>query len=133
MTSAGVVNDVNQGRIPAILEYARNIIESAPVGIISFDGSGQCISANRASARLLGTTIERLLSQNYTSLQTWKTSGLLDSANATMATGQGRRAHIDFKTGFGLPVRLDCQFERFVSGGHRYLLQVVVEPGGTYG
>ena len=133
MTNAGEVNGADEGRISAILDFARNIIESAPIGIVSFDGSGQCISANRASARILGTTIEKLLSQDYTKLQTWKATGLLDSANATMVTGQGHRVHIDFRTEIGLLVPLDCQFERFVSGGHRYLLQIVVEPGGKHG
>ena len=133
MTSTGAVTVADESRISVILEFARNIIESTPVGIVSFDGSGQCISANRASARILGTTLEKLLSQNYTKLQTWKASGLLDSANATMMTGQGHQVRIDFRTGIGLPVRLDCFFERFVSGGHRYLLQVVIEPGGIHG
>jgi len=126
------VNDDNKGRIPAILDYARNIIESAPVGIVTFDQSGQCVSANRASVRILGTTLEKLLSQNYTSLQSWKAAGLLDSANVAMATGKGCRSLIDFRTDIGLLIRFDCRFERFVSGGQRYLLQVIVEPGGMH-
>ncbi len=129
---SGEVNGDNKGRIPAILEFARNIIESAPVGIVTFNQSGQCVSANRASARILGTTIEKLLSQNYTSLQSWKVAGLLDSAILTMATGQSRRSHIDFRTDLGLHIRLDCRFEKFVSGGKRYLLQVIVDAGGTH-
>ena len=129
---SGAVNDDNKGRIPAILEFARNIIESAPVGIVTFDQSGQCVSANRASARILGTSIEKLLSQNYTSLQTWKAAYLLDSANVTMTTGRGRRSLIDFRTDLGLSIRLDCRFERFVSCRQYYLLQVVVEVGDMH-
>jgi len=129
---SGVVNDDNKGRIPAILEYARNIIESAPVGIVTFDQYGQCVSANRASARILGTTIEKLLSQNYTNLRAWKDAGLLDSANVTMTTGQGHRSRIDFRADLGLDIRLDCRFERFISGGQRYLLQVVSEAKGNH-
>lgn len=126
------INDDNKGRIPAILEFARNLIESAPVGIVTYDQSGECVSANRASARILGTTLEKLLSQNYTSLQSWKAAGLLESANVTMATGLGRRSLLDFRTDLGLLIRFDCRFERFVSSGRRYLLQVVIEAGDMH-
>lgn len=110
-----------------ILEYARSLIESAPVGIRTFDLSGQCLSANNASARILGASIEVLLSDNYMMNKAWKDSGLFDAAQGTMATGLGCRIIESISTGLGWEVGLDNQFERFSSGGRYYLLQVIVD------
>lgn len=113
--------------MPLILEYVRNLIESAPVGIRTFDLSGQCVSANCASARILGASIEVLLSQNFSTLGAWRSSGLLDAALDTLSTGRSRRILEDIPTGLGADARLDSQFARFSSGGRPYLLQVIVD------
>jgi len=110
-----------------ILEYARNLIESAPVGIATFDASGQCLSANGAAARIQGATPEQLLSRNFMSLGSWEASGLLDAAKKTLATGMGQRLDISLAEFPGAPVLVINQFESFVCGGRHYLLQVLTD------
>jgi len=108
-----------------LLEYARNLIDAVPVGLVTYDLSGQCISANRAAARILGLTFEQLLSQNFRNIEGWTTSGLLETAEESISTGRGRRIGACLPTVGQRPTRLDCSFENFVSGGRRYLLYVV--------
>ncbi|MDP3176537.1 MAG: PAS domain-containing protein [Spirochaetaceae bacterium] len=116
-----------KARTNDLLEYTRNLIESAPVGIATFDASGQCLSANGAAARIQGATLEQLLSQNFMALGPWEASGLLDAAKKTMATGRGHRLDIGPAAFPGAPVRVINQFESFVCGGRRYLLQILTD------
>lgn len=110
-----------------ILEFARNLIEATPVGIVTYDASGQCVSANEAAARITGATIAQLLSQNFREIESWKGSGLLDTAEKTLATKRGHRVVACCTAGFGKPVRLENQLETFVANGERYLLRVISE------
>jgi PAS domain S-box-containing protein len=115
-------------RMAEILELARNIIEAAPVGLVVYEESGQCISANEAAARITGATMERLLSQSFRDIEFWRSSGLLDAAEKTLATGKGRRAATRQVKVFGRSVLEENRFDTFVASGRRYLLRVVSEP-----
>jgi len=59
-----------------LLAFARKIIEAAPVGLITYDSTGQCISANDAIAAAIGATVEQLLSQNFRRIELNKTAPL---------------------------------------------------------
>jgi PAS domain-containing protein len=67
-------------RIADGLEYNKTLINSSSLGIRTYDSSGQCILANESIARILGTTREQCLSENYNQLESWKETGLLDCA-----------------------------------------------------
>lgn len=58
--------------------HNNSIVEKAPIGIVTYNAEGQCVSANPASAKILGVSVDYLLSQNYNHLPNWKAIGLFD-------------------------------------------------------
>ena len=63
--------------LSATVAYNRLLIEVCPVGMIVYKATGECVSANKAAARIIGTTAEELLKQNFYELKSWRDSGLL--------------------------------------------------------
>ncbi|HUW39797.1 MAG TPA: PAS domain-containing protein [Rectinemataceae bacterium] len=110
-----------------LLEYARNLIDAVPVGLVTYDLFGQCVSANRAATRILGLNLEQLLSQNFRAIDSWASSGMLETAETTLSTGWGGQLSASLPTGYRSSARLDSRFETFVSGRLRYLLHVVID------
>ena len=109
-------------RINDALEFNKALIDSSSLGIRTFDASGECISANASIARILGTTYEKLLEQNYNQLETWTVSGLLESAKEAVASGKETRREIQTTNARGNEIWLDCRFTPFYSNGEPYLL-----------
>jgi PAS domain S-box-containing protein len=95
------------------------------LGISAYGSSGQCILANEAIARILGATRAQILGQNYNSIESWKSSGLLESAHEALAKGEETRQEIHMTSDFGKEVWLDCHFTPFVSNGEPHLLRTV--------
>ena len=110
-----------------MLAFARRIIEAAPVGLVAYDSTGQCVSANEAAAAAIGATVEQLLAQNFRRIESWKRSGLVAAAEETLATGRGRQFDAQVTTTFGRKARFDCRFETFGTSAERHLLVVVVD------
>ncbi|HUX39391.1 MAG TPA: PAS domain-containing protein [Rectinemataceae bacterium] len=108
-----------------LLEYARDLFDAVPVGIVAYDVSGECVSANRAAVRILGRSFEQILTQNFRKDEGWAASGLLGRAEETISTGQGRHVRAYLPTAGRRRSSLDCRFESFVSGGRHYLLYLI--------
>jgi PAS domain S-box-containing protein len=123
---AGAVGSGTAGSNDApMTAFAGKVIETAAVGLLTYDAAGQCVQANAAAASAIGATVEQLLSQNFRRIESWKTSGLLAAAEETLATGRGRRVEVHFTTSFGREARLDCLMEAFGTNGDRHLLVAV--------
>jgi len=114
-----------QQRIADALEFNLALIDVSTMGIIAYDSSGQCILANEAIARILGATREQVLRQNYNQIESWKNSGLLESAHETIATGNETRREIHTMSSFGKEIWLDCRFTYLFSKGKPHLLLTV--------
>ena len=109
------------------LAFARQVFETAPIGLVAYDAAGQCVAANEAAAAAGGATVEQLLSQNFRQIESWKRSGLLAAAEETLAGGGGRRVDVYLTTSFGREVRLDVRMEAFGAKGDRHLLLAVTD------
>jgi PAS domain S-box-containing protein len=116
---------LTQQRIVDALEFNLALIEVSTMGIIAYDSSGQCILANEAIARILGATREQVLRQNYNQIESWKNSGLLESAHVTVARGIETRREIHTTSSFGKEIWLDCRFTYLFSNGKPHLLLTV--------
>ena len=68
-------------------ELREKIVAESPMGIAVYKADGQCISANEALGRILGADRERLLTQNFRNLTSWKVSGLLADAELVLSGG----------------------------------------------
>ena len=87
-------------------EKYRNITENAALGIIAYNETGQCIAANKAMADMVGATVEQLLSQNIYKIESWKKSGLLDTAKEVLASGEKKKKSFHISTTFGKDIWL---------------------------
>jgi PAS domain S-box-containing protein len=113
---------LDQQRINDALEYNKTLINSSNLGITTYDASGKCILANGSIARILGTTREQVLSENYNDIEAWKTSGLFGSACEAVASGNETRREIHTRNADGEEIWLDCRFTPFYSNGEPQLL-----------
>jgi PAS domain S-box-containing protein len=100
------------------------ILNAVPVGIITYDKTGQCLSANQAAARILGGSVADLLQTNLFALPPSVPSDVLAAAEETLRTGKSMEREIRATTSFGRQVWLRTHFERFLDEGEERLLLV---------
>jgi PAS domain S-box-containing protein len=112
----------DQQRIADALEYNKMLINSSSVGLVTYDPSGKCIIANEAIARILGTTCEQLLEENYNHIEQWQKSGLLEAARTATTTQEETRLEYRTTTPAGKEIWLDCRFTPFSSHAEPHLL-----------
>jgi PAS domain S-box-containing protein len=103
-------------------ELNRRLLSAAPMSVLAYSACGQCIIANEAAGKILGTTRERLLEQNFRDIRSWRDSGLLDVAELTLATGEPQSHISHLFTSFGTEVWLDTVCAPFEASGGRNLL-----------
>ena len=109
--------------IAEALELNRTMLESSPIGILTFDSSGQVVYANEVSINISGGQKEQLLQQNINRLESWKQNGLLDIAKWVLETGAVERNEIHIpESAFGKEFWFNCNLSRFTSGGEPHLL-----------
>lgn len=111
-------------RISETLDLTQKIVETAPIGILTYNGSGQCVSANDMAATIIGARPGQALVQNFRQIESWKRSGLLEIAEETLAKGIPQRREIHVFTTFGKEVWMDCRFATFTSGNQPHLLMI---------
>ena len=70
-------------------ELREKIFSESPMGIAVFRADGECVSANEALAKIVGTDEQRILKQNFRTISSWKDSGLL--ADAEQVPFRGRQ------------------------------------------
>jgi PAS domain S-box-containing protein len=120
--ASAIERKLDQQSINDALEYNKTLIDSSSLGIGTYDSFGRCILANEAFAKIMGLPREQLLSQNYNSTETWKTSGLLDLAREATSTGKETRGEIHTLNVFGKETWLDCRFTPFYTNAEPHLL-----------
>jgi two-component system sensor histidine kinase/response regulator len=98
------------------------ILESSPIGIGIYDSSGQCIVANTASARLVGATREQLLAQNIHTIESWRKTGLYETATSAINEKTTKKIELTLVTSFQKKVSLDCHFTPFNQAENDFLL-----------
>ena len=104
------------------LNYSDTIFEASPIGIMTFKETGEVISANRAAAMMFGVTVDQLLAQNFRNVVSWKQSGLLDAATATLATGDEKDIEIFHQSIFNKDLWLSARLVPFMHQGQKELL-----------
>jgi PAS domain S-box-containing protein len=100
------------------------IISDAPTGIVVFKASGPCVFANETAAQALNATVSQILKQDFRHIASWPASGMLQTAEETLATKEPRQCESHFVTTFGKEVWLVCHFSHFVQNDEPHLLLV---------
>ncbi|MCX5880903.1 MAG: PAS domain S-box protein, partial [Deltaproteobacteria bacterium] len=112
-------------RTVEVSEFIQKIFDASPLGIIAYERSGQCIMVNKAAARIIGTSCEAVLQQNFNYLDSWKESGLLAAAYEVLQTNQPREnLELHIVTTFGKDVMLNCSLISFSSANKPHLLLI---------
>jgi diguanylate cyclase (GGDEF)-like protein/PAS domain S-box-containing protein len=129
-TTRGFFRDVTeeqarQARIAELLETTRTILSHAPIGIGLYDADGPCRAANVALARIVGGTVEQVEGLNFRQLEAWRRHGLLDRAEACLASGEAVDWETWGVTTFGVRVCLRCRFVPLRTEGRSQLLVFV--------
>ncbi len=115
-------------RSAEIAVYNQLVIDSSPLGIATFDAeSGMCVSANGTIAKIVGATVEEILGQNFRQIESWKNSGMLETAEDTLSDGRERRQEVHIVTTFGKAVWLDYLFARFTNRDKTHLLLMIAD------
>ncbi len=102
--------------------FLETLLENSPSGVLVYQSDGACVMANPMAARIIGGTREQLLQQRFRQLPSWRTSGLLDDAEAVLAQGGIRQREAEVVSSFGVQVQLDCRMSRLEIGGEVLLL-----------
>jgi PAS domain S-box-containing protein len=113
---------LDQQRIADALEYNKTLINSSSLGLSTYDETGRCILVNESLAKILGTTQEQLLQQNYHELDDWKNNGMHESACEALANQEETRREVHTFRESGEEIWLDCRFTPLTSHGEPHLL-----------
>ncbi|MGD0152342.1 MAG: chemotaxis protein CheB [Thermacetogeniaceae bacterium] len=109
-------------KIAEATEFNQKLLQSSPLGIITYGSSGQAVYANDASADIFGATKEQILQLNLNDFESWKQAGILDIAKQVLETGVTEQMQGYFQSVFGKDVWLKLRFSRFTSGNEPHLL-----------
>ncbi len=128
----GVLIDLTDRRLAEekmieVQSFNEEIIAKSPIGISIYESTGQCISANESIAKLIGTTKEQILLQDFTQIDSWKQTGLIELATSALSKNVTQRMEIDTKSSFGQDVLLDCQLVPLMVGRRKKLLLMATD------
>lgn len=102
----------------------QSILNVSFLGIAVYEYSGNCIYVNKVAAEKIGATVEQCLKQNFRLIDSWKKSGLLETALKALESKLTQKFELKIKSTFGKDVWLDCGLIPFVSDNHDYLMIV---------
>ena len=113
---------LDRQRIQEALAFNQAIVESAQVGIIVYETTGQCRMVNPAACRIVGASREALLEQNFHTINTWKSFGLYDAALQVLQTARPVDMQFRGVSTFGKEIWLNAILSPVTIGGAPHLL-----------
>lgn len=128
----GVVADITEERTArdhaaGMLALNNAVLQSSPIGVISYRLDGTTVSANPAAAHIVGTIPEVLLGLNFRELESWRKYGVLDAAERAIATKSVVELTTEMVTTFGRRCWLALRFAPFSHQGEERLLLVLID------
>jgi PAS domain S-box-containing protein len=130
LTERQMLADERRGaeeHLAAALTFNTNLVDAAPVGIVTYRISGSCVSSNPIAAKIVGATVEQMRQQNFRTISSWGPSGLLDLAERAIATRLPQSAEITMITSYGRSVWLQARLAVFRSLGEDILLLMMAD------
>lgn len=111
-----------QRHLRELLDFNQKIVDNSATGIAVYQADGRCVQANEAAGRIIGTTMEQVRQQNCFQIASWRESGLAETAEAVLASGERRRMEVHVRSSYGKEVWIDVQLTPISSRGARHLL-----------
>jgi two-component system, cell cycle sensor histidine kinase and response regulator CckA len=114
-----------EARMVDALRLNETILRVAPVGIATFGGDGQTLSANESVARFVGAETSELLRQNFRHSESWRQFGLVEVADRALQGNAMIAASQQFTPAFGQLRSCELKLTPFDYDGQRRLLLMV--------
>jgi PAS domain S-box-containing protein len=103
-------------------DFIRKVVDLSPVGILTFNTQGDCVSANLAASKIFGMSITRLLEVNYRTFDAWKDSGLRVLADDALALRNEHATTLEIQGAKNRTMWADCRFLPFSLKGEAHVL-----------
>jgi PAS domain S-box-containing protein len=107
-----------------ISAFSEKIFEASPVGIMSFDETHACFSANSAAIKLLGLPASGFSGRAWDLVPGWADQGLSEAAEGVLRGGHEARRIIYTKIS-GRSAWLDFRFISFMQAERKHLLVLI--------
>ncbi|MEI6107612.1 MAG: PAS domain S-box protein [Opitutae bacterium] len=104
------------------LSFAKTVMHTSPVGVLTFGPTGKAVTANEAAAQISGTAVPDLLRQNFRELDAWRQHGLLAAAERALATGQEIVHRGPYPSPLGRTSWIEARFKPFYYQNATHLL-----------
>jgi PAS domain S-box-containing protein len=104
------------------LLFTQKMLDTSPLGIITYRASGEAVAASPAAGRLIGASTEQIIAQNFRHLESWQRSGLLALAEEALATSASCHGEVRMITTFGKEIWVNAQFVSFTHEDEPHLL-----------
>ena len=117
----------NQWMTADALAFNRRVLDTAPIGILTFNAAGRCLLANEAAATMAGTKVAGLLGQNLHQIPSWKEAGLYDAAFQALSFGRPVPLEVWHTTILGERLCLRLFVSSFLSGRDTHFLVITVD------
>jgi PAS domain S-box-containing protein len=117
--------DQAEQKLKDAFELNSKIISESPIGISIYDETGQCTDANESIGPIIGTDKEQVLEQNFHEIESWKKSGMLDSAKKAISDQITTRLELQVNTTFGKNIGIDCYFVPFLKESKTNLMLMI--------
>jgi PAS domain S-box-containing protein len=105
--------------------FNQKLIETSPLAIITYRATGEAVTANVASARMLGAPDHLTIqAQNFRRIEFWQRNGMVAAAERALATGTICETEARGLNSFGRDIWLHAQFIPFTYGNDLFLLAI---------
>ncbi|SHO43481.1 PAS domain-containing sensor histidine kinase [Desulfopila aestuarii] len=104
------------------LEFNQLVIDTSTIGLMVFKESGPCILANPAAAKIFKTSEEQLLLLDYTKMDSYKRTGILEDMETVLKSGKTLQRVVHTVNTFGKEAWFDGSLSCFEIGGEKHLL-----------
>ena len=116
----------SENMLAELVGFNQALIDVSPIGIVSFDGiSGKCLSANDATAKMMGTSREEILKLNFKEIISLKETDFLNDAEATLRGEKVPHKEINLTTSLGKNIWIDYRFVKFLDKASPNLLLMI--------
>ena len=105
------------------LVFIETLMQNSPMAIRVYDAeTGACMMVNQAAADMAGGSIAQMQQQNFRTLASWQTAGIIATAEEVITDGRSRMVEAELSTSFNKQISVACFFSRFLVNDKPYLL-----------
>ncbi|MDC7246673.1 MAG: PAS domain S-box protein [Sphaerochaetaceae bacterium] len=94
-------------------ELSNLILQTAPVGIVTYDSDGRCVRTNSRAAEMHGLSEKQMLNESLSESEFWKQSGMIETAYECLSSGIDQQHTVSFNSSSRRKATIDMKLSRF--------------------